>query len=349
MIVIISKKLFSIQVMLGLLLIVFSCNNKSTDKQKGPDVEDISLKIQLMRFDNDLMEGDSITPDKVKKLKEKYAGFFTVYCRKICPIPIAMTNDTVIAEQLNYLKFDNDIKEIYKRIDSLYHDDIKLQKAFSEALKLYHYYYPDSVVPQVITFFSAFNYATITTDSVIGAGIDFYLGSDCPFYTGPNFPTYLTKRFNSAYIVSNCMQGWYQKIYESNKVKADLLSQMIYYGKMIYFTDRMLPETDDTVKIGYTAEQLKWCIDNEANIWTALIEQQMLYSTNSRQYNKFIGEGPTTAGFPNESPARIGYFTGWQIVKAYMEKHPDISLAQLCAENDAQKILSESKYKPAKN
>ena len=40
---------------------------------------------------------------------------------------------------------------------------------------------------------------------------------------------------------------------------------------------------------------------------------------------------------------------GWQIVRKYMEENPKVTLAQLMAEKNAQKILTESKYKPKKS
>ena len=37
---------------------------------------------------------------------------------------------------------------------------------------------------------------------------------------------------------------------------------------------------------------------------------------------------------------------GWRIAERYMENHPEVSLQELMAEGDAQKILEESQYKP---
>jgi len=345
----IFHKLFLVPIVFLFILCIASCTNQNkTDERKHIDVSEVRLQLNFYRFDNDLMSNDSLTEKNVPPLKKKYGSFFDIFCNKICPIPIRMTNDTAIAQQLNSFKFDKDIQDIYSRINEKYKDDSILRQQLTEAFRHYHHYYPDSVIPQIVTFFSAFNYATITTDSILGIGLDFYLGSDCPFYTGTNFPTYLVRRLRSEYITSNCMQGWFQKSYDINKVKNDLLSQMIYFGKMMYYTDLLMPDATDSIKLGFTDKQVMWCAENESNIWTALIEQKLLYSANIREYNKFISDGPNTPGFPKESPSRIGYYVGWQIVKAYMERHPELTLAELCKEEDAQKILSESRYKPLK-
>jgi hypothetical protein len=60
---------------------------------------------------------------------------------------------------------------------------------------------------------------------------------------------------------------------------------------------------------------------------------------------KYVSEGPTTGGFPKESPGNLGQWIGYRIVKSYMEKQPD-NLMALMNENDYKKILHDSGYKP---
>ena len=51
-------------------------------------------------------------------------------------------------------------------------------------------------------------------------------------------------------------------------------------------------------------------------------------------------------GENRDSAPKLGVWMGWQIVRKYMKEHPDVTLQQLMADNDAQKILNQSKYKP---
>jgi hypothetical protein len=328
--------------------VFYGCNQTTTEQKKKIDVSEVAIEVNLLRFEKDLMTTDSINAENLHQLKAKYGTFFTLFCRKICPIPMDMKNETELIKQLNFFKFDKDIQTISAKTDSVYPNLDWLKVELNEMLKHRKHYYPDSLVPEVITFISAFNYAVVTTDSLLLIGLDKYLGSNCEFYPAMNYPMFMTKRLRKEYITANCIQALYQKDYDVDLLKNEMLAQMIYYGKMVYYTDMMAPEMSDTIKLGYTDKQLNWCYENEDKIWTLLIEQKLLYSTNTRTFLKLINDGPTTQGFPKESPARLGYFVGWQIVKAYMEKHPEITLAQLCAETDAQKILAESSYKPRK-
>ena len=344
-----NNNLKSISILFCIITLAFcNCNQNKTEQKKKIDVSEVSLQINLLRFEKDLMSKDSITSSRVQLFKFKYGTFFTLFCRKICPIAIDMKNEGELIKQLNFFKFDKDIQIIFAKTDSVYADITWLKNDLGEMFKHRKHYYPDSLVPQVITFISAFNYAVITTDSLLLIGLDKYLGSSCEFYPAMNYPVFMTNRLRKEYIMANCIQALYQKDYNADDLKNETLAQMIYFGKMIYYTDMLAPEMSDTTKLGYTEKQLKWCFDNEEEIWTLLIEQKLLYATNPRTYLKLINDGPTTQGFPKESPARLGYFIGWQIVKAYMEKHAEITLSQLCKETDAQKILSESGYKPHK-
>ena len=87
---------------------------------------------------------------------------------------------------------------------------------------------------------------------------------------------------------------------------------------------------------------------NESSIWAFFIENDLLYNTRLTEFMKFIHDGNSTSGFPNEAPAQMGSYIGWQIIRAYMNKNPEITLAELMQENDINKILSKANYKPKK-
>ena len=110
----------------------------------------------------------------------------------------------------------------------------------------------------------------------------------------------------------------------------------------------MLPQVNDTAKIQYTQKQLEYCTQNEYNLWTYFVAQKLLYTTNHVEIMKYTGEGPFTSAISKECPPRIAYWVGWQIVRQYMQNNPDVTLEQLMKQDDAQVILSQSKYKPKK-
>jgi uncharacterized protein YjaZ len=129
----------------------------------------------------------------------------------------------------------------------------------------------------------------------------------------------------------------------------NLLSQMIYEGKKLYLKDLLLPEISDAEKIGYTPEQIIWCQENESYMWRHFMQEQLLYSTDSKLTSRFINTAPFSKFYleiDNESPGRVGTWVGWQIVRSYMNNN-DVNLQQLL-QMDPIEIFQNSKYKPKK-
>ena len=128
-----------------------------------------------------------------------------------------------------------------------------------------------------------------------------------------------------------------------------LISEMIYFGKLHYLKDLFIPETPNNQKIGYTELQEKFCIENESQMWSYLVNEKLLYDNNIKNYQRFIEDGPFTKFYldiDRESPGRVGQWLGWQIVKSYMENN-DVTLDQLL-KTEPTVIFNKSGYKPKK-
>ena len=149
-------------------------------------------------------------------------------------------------------------------------------------------------------------------------------------------------------LAMDAMRGWVQSEWEQDPSQSDLLSQMIYKGKILYLLHNFMPEAPDSILTGYTGSQVKWCESNEKQTWSFFIDQNLLFSNDPQQIAKLIQDGPSTNGFPAGSPGAIGQWIGWKIIDAYMKKNSSITLNQLMMNNDYRKIFNESKYKPLK-
>lgn len=321
-----------------ILVFISSC---STDK-KNADVSQVNIKVEADRFENDLMENSG----NILLLQQKYGSFFDLFTYQLLKFG---TPDTMLLKtRLNDFVHDPDITNILADTKKMYSDFSGMNEQLTDAFRHYKYYFPEKSIPRVITYISGFNYAVISADSLLGIGLDMYLGSDSKYYPSLQMPEYKIRKMRKEYIVVDAMRGWGQSEYEPDPARTDLISQMINLGKEQYFLDMMLPEISDTIKFGYTQKQLDWCIASEKSIWSFMIEHKLLFSSEASQIGKFINDGPSTNGFPKESPGNIGAWIGYNIVKAYMDKHSGISLSQLMNEKDSQKIFRDSGYKPAK-
>jgi len=341
-----TKILFVILPVFILSGLLISCDSERLDI----DVSDINVEIQIKRFEKDLFELD---PDNILEniplFSAKYGLFYELFNKNI--INIGGIENPVYKNSLGDFITDPDMRSVYKDCMDQYTDMEDIAETLANAFKHYKYYFPSKPLPEIITFISGFNYNIVTTDSILAIGLDMYLGTDYKYYSMLQLPKYRTNNFHKEAIVPDCLKGWATSEFENNNSKKDLLSQMVYNGKLLYFMDAMLPDISEHsgLKIGYTTEQKRWCSQNESNIWAFFVEQKLLYSTDHSENIKYIGEAPFTPGFPEGSPGRVGQWLGWQIVRAYMNNNPDVSLKELMEEeNDGQKILTKSKYKPGK-
>ncbi|MBL0343373.1 MAG: hypothetical protein IPP71_22435 [Bacteroidetes bacterium] len=337
------RKLLKITIFILTSVVYSSCQREKLDV----NVDDIKISTTIKRFEKDLFEGP--TTDELEKfelLKKNYGDFLNVFAFKILNIP--EQSDSVTASNLSKFVSDHEVSDIYRLTDSVYKSTDEIDLGMESFFRHHKYYFPEKPIPSVVTYISAFNYAVITTDSVIGIGLDMFLGSNIAYYPRLGIPRYLFEKFRKEYIVPSAIKAWFQSDYDVSEVKNELLSQMVYQGKLLYYMNAMAPEMDDTLRTGYTEQQLKWCESNEASIWSFFIENKMLFNTDPSQYSKFVNEGPATNGFPKEAPGKIGTWVGGQIVKAYMNKNSDATLKDLLKEKDAQKILEISGYKPQK-
>jgi hypothetical protein len=204
--------------------------------------------------------------------------------------------------------------------------------------------------PEVYTYVSGLLYESPVQylDSVMIIGLDMFLGFDYPAYRAVGLPVYLTRRMESENILPECARQIASSLIPAQTELKILLDHMILHGKVLYALDVLLPGTADSLKIGYTAGQLGWCMENEEELWRLLIDQELLFSPDPLVIRKFIQDGPFTAGMPEGAPAMLGKWIGWQIVRSYVNKNRDVTLEQLFDATDSQIILSESGYKPKK-
>ena len=79
------------------------------------------------------------------------------------------------------------------------------------------------------------------------------------------------------------------------------------------------------------------------------MERELLFETDSELYTRFLYPAPFSKFYlqlDNESPAQLGQYLGWQIVRQYMERN-EVGLEEMIR-TDSQTIFNKSNYKPKK-
>jgi hypothetical protein len=307
----------------------------------------VKVKIEVKRLEKDLF---SLNPDEVipnvPSLKKKYDGFLQLFSMVINTGDI---NEDSFGDFLLRFCSDKQNNEVYNLTLKQFPDVTQIQTGLKDAFRHYLYYFPGKPIPAVFTCITGFNNSIITGDSLLGISLDRYLGADCEYYPRLNIYKYIAARMTPENIVPDCMYGWASSEWDfaSLKYPADnVLAEIIHYGKLKYFEKCMLPETSDDIIFGFTPGQMKFCRNNESQMWQYLIENNLLFSTDQFKIRKLIGEAPFTSYFTNDSPGRAAVWIGFRIVESYMMKNPSAKIVDILTNTDVQSILEKAKYSP---
>jgi hypothetical protein len=311
------------------------------------DTSGIEVQVNIKRLEQDLFSG---TPndlrEKVPSLKEKYDGFLQLFSYVI---NIGKLDDTTWNNGLASFCTGKLNNEVYTSTMQIFPDIKEIEQGLTMAFKHYLYYFPQKKVPGVYTCITGFNNSIITGDSVLAIGLDRYLGQDCKYYPQLQLYKYQTEKMNPWNIVPDCMYAWASSewIYNSMGYNPDnVLAEMIHEGKLLYFVKCMVPDIKDNLIFGFSTGQMKFCLDNENQMWQYLVENNLLFSTDQLTRRKLLGEAPFTSYFSKESPGRAAVWIGFRIVESYMKKAKNESLESLLKNKDIQGILDVSKYNP---
>lgn len=330
------------------LLFLHACKNEknsSIDTIKDIELEVEPVELNWKYLDLDLLELRKSSRFKdYTSLQKSHGTFFNLFCKRI--INIGEPGSPQFEMYFKEFLTDPTIKSVFDSVNLIYADRKEFIEPLNDAFTRYKQFFPKNRIPRVETFISGFNYGIIATDSVLGIGLDMFLGKDNKFYSMLSVPKFISYSMGKEYLVSSAVKGWMTTEFVLDSKSNTLLDEMIYEGKMLYVLDALFPETHDSIKIKYSNFQLEWAKHNEAPAWKYLIDQKLLFNTNHLEKRKIIADAPFTTGMPKESPGRIGQFLGWQIVRKYMSKKDKIDLMALINETNSQKILNESGYKP---
>lgn len=310
------------------------------------DVSDIQIyPVKIGRFDQGFfaLNADNISTS-LPHLRGKYPGFTDLFVQNLL-CPGGIKDSACVPEIIRFVN-DKDMRTAYEDCQTVFPEMNRIEEQLTDVFRHYNYYYPNAKLPNVVAMMSGFNYAIAYADTSISIGLEMYLGSKSRFYDMYQFPGYIRANMRKEYIVKDLVHAWISKAFPEKGKSGTLLNEMIYKGKLLYLADALMPKEQDSIKIGFTQKQLDWCKENEGNMWGFLIKNKLLYSNDITVVTKFTGDAPFTTGFVKESPGRTGVWIGWQIVRRYMENNSKVTFDALMKEPDAQKILSNSKYKP---
>lgn len=328
----------------GLLVVGMFCGCGNKHHYIPKDIEPI--EVEIVRFDNAQL---AIRPDSVKQdlkqLYTDYESFMPIFVEGILGIP---TEDTAYLCEM-YAHFLTDtvmgFAQTNAKAQTLFANVDSLQETLNMGFSRLHFLYPEWEIPTLYLFVSGFNSSVMYYEDIMGVGVDMYLGSEYPYYNQVVYD-YQKQTMRKACVAGDVLSMYLAYHISYNSKYNRLLEQMIFRGKQLFLLAQLLPNEPVWEVIGYSKEQWDWCEQYEQAIWNRIMQKRDLFKTESNVLSSYMNDGPFTAEVTQDSPGRLGVWVGWRIVDSYMRNNKDVTLRELMNENDAQKILEESYYKP---
>lgn len=283
---------------------IFSCKTNTN----APDVSNIKVDIKLQRFDRDFFSIDSNNVEPgLNQLHNKAPLLTSIFLNNV--LGLDSSNTLFGVKRFIHLNLP-----LYDSANSIYKNTDKIEKDFKKAFQFVNYYFPNYKVPQIVTTIGPVDALAklgndLTPDFLgpdfLGISLQFYLGKDFSLYKDAYFidnvaPLYRSRRFSKEYIVSDAMKLITDDLFQDKSGGKSLIDQMIERGKQWWLLDKFLPETPDSIKTGYTQQQLDWCKENEGLVWGTLLKNEDINTIDPVTIQNYIGESPFTQGYSQE-------------------------------------------------
>ena len=309
-----------------ILLALVSCKKEAIKKV---DVSGVEVEVSIDRFEEKFYNANENT---LKELKNEYPYLFPPQ------------NDSIWLHKINSteeIELFHTSQEVFKNFDA---EKVQIEDLFKHV----KYYHPNFKSPKIITLITNLDYQNkvMYADSLLFVSVDMYLGKNSEVYS--DFPLYLAQNFDKSQLTVDIAKSIGEKYFNVPK-RRQFLDVIIQEGKKMYLLDCYIPLVSDAKKIGYSSTKFEWAVANEFKLWEYFISNELLYSTDSKLYTRFIADAPFSkfyTAIDKDSPGRIGVWLGWQIVRSYMNNN-NVTLQQLLQKN-AEEIFKKSKYKPKK-
>ena len=295
--------------------------------------------MEIHRFDKVLFT----TPPA--SLTEKLASVRNEYNTELLNI---QPDNPEYMQMLTGFVEDETMRDVYRIVDSTFGDMQKEAEQLGAALKRANEMCPTLRYDKIYTFVSGmfdYNMRVGCNSHELVISLDQYVLPYTKKYNYFNSPLFLVNQSRPEYLLTDCMTAIArQHIAIPQDREMSLLDYMVSEGKAIYFAQQTLGKVADSLLMRYTAEQMDWMQKNEEHVWSYFLQSKLLYETDYMRFHNFIDDAPKTNAFRDSSPRTTDYI-GWHIVSQYVER-TGVSLQELFEDTDAQKILSQSNYRP---
>ncbi len=317
-------------------------------------------EIPEMPFLQDLIRysESGITVSQFQELGNTYGSFFYNWFYGVMDfqryLPPGAPTDTLYAPLHQPFAYWLEVnKPVFRAVKQHYASVPDFKRPLEMAWARLQKALPQTPQAQLWPYFSQFsNYNTLVDTAEggvqLGYSAEMFLRDSCALYDMLDVPLFF-KRFNEPEQIPSLLVAHYLHYAYPEPNQKRMIDQAIYWGKVWSTVEAVFPDVPVYELFGYSEKEWTYLLQEEGQIWRYYLEQQLLYSTEFNAYKRFFAYGTQTfgAGIPADCPPQIGYFTGYRMVQAYLQKNK-VSLGELWTQDDAVRLLQASAYNPIK-
>ena len=211
-------------IILLLTLSLFSCATDPLDI----DTSSIEVEINVRRMEQELFQPESNNIIETHDyLLEKYGSLYQLFFENM--LGEGSVFDPMASSYLEKFIGNQDMQNFYNEINTKFHDFNVYENEFRDAFKNYKYYFPDSTIPEIVTFYSNFNANAFPLENRLGIGLDMYLGSENEIVKSiptASLPQFIKDKMDSTFLVADGIKYWlFNRFFEDNN--PDFLAEII--------------------------------------------------------------------------------------------------------------------------
>lgn len=231
--------------------------------------------------------------------------------------------------------------DVGKRFDDLSEVERPLGLAFDRLRRDI----PGFTTPRVYAQVSALNESIVVGDSLIGISLDKYLGADYPLYQRYFYAnqrvTMIPERMAQDCLIFYLNQLSRQQM--PSRGRSTLLECMIHQGKLNWIAAHALRKPLINVAAVIPATK-SWYKNHERQVWQTLRDRHLLASTDSAMIHSVLYSNDPAPYFGDTHSRGVGLWVGIRIVESYMNRHPEVTVAQLLRETDYARLVRKSGF-----
>jgi len=330
------KSLHSLIITISLLMPVSLCQDFNAASAQS---EESSVRIH--RFDKELFQLiESRSTQSETRIAEVHSKMLTTLGKGV--LNMQSPEMPGFFDKLVNFYSEPTLNGLYKDAINSYSTIDDFETELGNAFTLIKTQLPSIQIPMVYMHVSGLSQNILVGEQTLSISIDKYLGKEYPLYQN-FFHDYQLRTMTKEQVVPDYIAGLIMSEYPFSGNENVLLERMIYEGKIKYIQSRVLPNIPAHKLLCYEEADWTWCKNNEGPLWKSIITRKHLYSPDQTTTNRYFLAMPSTF-IADNAPGNIGTWIGWQIVEQYM-KETKTSIETLM-NNNAQEILTKSKYKP---